>query len=107
MKFELRNDYCSWPANSYFQILRHPSGNLSKSIELAIFNEHRFAFYYWIRWNLNYQTSISKKNHFSFSYPYSNYNYYFTVLQSFCNRISRFYVYENKLKDGALPHPTR
>lgn len=58
MKFELRNDYCSWPANSYFQILRHPSGNLSKSIELAIFNEHRFAFYYWIRWNLNYQTSI-------------------------------------------------
>lgn len=48
-----RNEYSnSTPANSEYQILGHPSGNLSKSIELALFNEHRFAFYYWLKWNL-------------------------------------------------------
>lgn len=51
IKFELRNEYCSSPPNSQYQILRHPSGNRNKSIELAIFNEHRFSFYYWIKWN--------------------------------------------------------
>lgn len=51
IKFELRNEYCSSPPNSQCQILRHPSGNRNKSIELALFNEHRFAFYYWIKWN--------------------------------------------------------
>ena len=48
-----RNEYSnSTPANSEYQILGHPSGNHSKSIELALFNEHRFAFYYWLKWNL-------------------------------------------------------
>jgi hypothetical protein len=48
-----RNKYSnSTPPNSEYQILSHPSGNQSKSIELALFNEHRFAFYYWLKWNL-------------------------------------------------------
>lgn len=47
-----RNKYGnSTPANSDYQILSHPSGNNQRSIELAIFLEHRFAFYYWCKWN--------------------------------------------------------
>jgi len=45
-----RNEYSnSKPPNSDYQILSHPSGNISKSFELALFNEHRFAFYYWLK----------------------------------------------------------
>ena len=58
IKYELRNEYCSWPANSYYQILRHPSGDLNKSIELALINEHRFSFYYWIKWNLKNKVKL-------------------------------------------------
>ena len=47
------NEYSnSTPPNSEYQILEHPSGNRNRSIELALFNEHRFAFYYWLKWNL-------------------------------------------------------
>jgi len=41
----------STPPNSYYQILMHPSGKLNKTIELALFNEHRFCFYFWLKWN--------------------------------------------------------
>jgi len=59
IKVEPRNEYSnSAPANSEYQILGHPSGNKNKSIELALFNEHRFAFYYWLKWNL--QNNIRK-----------------------------------------------
>jgi len=50
IKAKLRNEYCSSPPNTGYQILRHPSGG-DRSIELALFNEHRFAFYYWLKWN--------------------------------------------------------
>lgn len=47
-----RNKYSnSTPANSDYQIMSHPSGK-NESIELALFNEHRFAFYFWLKWNL-------------------------------------------------------
>jgi len=50
-EFRFPLDACSKPANTNYYILPHPSGNLSKSTDLAIFNEHRFAFFYWIKWN--------------------------------------------------------
>lgn len=51
IKYKLRNQYNTTPPNCDHQILLHPSGNKQECIELAIFNEHRFAFYYWIKWN--------------------------------------------------------
>src|SRR3989339_636000 len=47
---DLYNENCHKPANTDYQIITHPSGDLSISIEIALFNEHRFAFYYWIKW---------------------------------------------------------
>lgn len=38
------------PPGTYLETLAHPSGD-SRSMELAIFKEHRFAFYFWNRWN--------------------------------------------------------
>lgn len=49
VKYELGNKYCSDPPNVTRQILRHPSGR-NESIELSVFNYHRFAFYYWVKW---------------------------------------------------------
>lgn len=40
----------STPPNSYYDFLTHPSGK-SDCLELALFCEHRFAFYYWIKWS--------------------------------------------------------
>lgn len=50
INMKLRNESCSEPANSDSVILKHPSGNSSHSIELAYFNDHRYAFYYWSQW---------------------------------------------------------
>lgn len=38
------------PPGTYLEALEHPSGDSSKSVEMAIFKEHRFAFYFWSRW---------------------------------------------------------
>ncbi|NGP76840.1 hypothetical protein G3570_09365 [Balneolaceae bacterium YR4-1] len=38
------------PPGTYLETLDHPSGE-SRKIELAVFKEHRFAFYFWNRWN--------------------------------------------------------
>ncbi len=60
IKFQPRNKYSNaTPPNSEYQILEHPSGNLSRSIELSLFNDHRFAFYYWLKWNLKNENKIS------------------------------------------------
>jgi len=45
MKFE----YNTKPPNSIEHILGHPTGK-DKAIELALFNDHRFSFYYWAKW---------------------------------------------------------
>lgn len=38
------------PPGTYLETIAHPGGEDSKTIELAIFKEHRFAFYFWNRW---------------------------------------------------------
>ncbi|MDX1586184.1 MAG: hypothetical protein R3222_05550 [Balneolaceae bacterium] len=38
------------PPGTYLESLSHPTGK-SGSMELAVFKEHRFAFYFWNRWN--------------------------------------------------------
>lgn len=48
------NEYTnSEPANSYHQILSHPIAE-NGVIELGLFNHHRFAFYYWAKWKLEF-----------------------------------------------------
>lgn len=49
VKFEFFNDYCSLPGNSIHQILSSPNRNRG-SIDLGLFNDHRFSFYYWCKW---------------------------------------------------------
>lgn len=38
------------PPGTYLETIAHPNGDASKTMELAIFKEHRFAFYLWSRW---------------------------------------------------------
>lgn len=38
------------PPGTYLEKVPHPDGTSSKSMEVAIFTEHRFAFYFWNRW---------------------------------------------------------
>lgn len=46
---EFRNPYYIVPPGSDIQILSHPTIE-NKAIELAIFQEHRYAFFYWLKW---------------------------------------------------------
>lgn len=39
----------SYPPNSIHNFLGHPSG-INRAIQIALFNHHRFAFYYWNLW---------------------------------------------------------
>lgn len=48
---ELRNESCSSPPNSIESILSRPYNDY-ECLELAVFNHHRFAFYYWVQWYL-------------------------------------------------------
>lgn len=38
------------PPGTYLETVPHPSGAPSKTMELAVFKEHRFSFYFWNRW---------------------------------------------------------
>lgn len=40
------------PPGSAKSILAHPTDPFDKAIEAAVFQEHRFAFYFWARWAL-------------------------------------------------------
>ena len=42
------NEYMR-PPGTYYDILSHPSGR-NEAIEVAIVQDHRFAFYYWLKW---------------------------------------------------------
>lgn len=44
--------YFSKPPNVENTYLPHPINN-NKSIELGVFNEHRFAFYFWAKWRMS------------------------------------------------------
>ena len=46
---EFRNLYHIEPPGALREILSHPI-NESQAIELAVFQEHRFAFFYWNKW---------------------------------------------------------
>ncbi len=48
-KFEFRNPKGIKPPGCKTQILSRPIKD-GKSIELGIFQEHRYAFYYWLKW---------------------------------------------------------
>ncbi|MFW0739929.1 hypothetical protein [Flavobacterium sp. T12S277] len=49
MKVEFRNEHGIKPPGSLVEILSHPLLS-NKSIELAVFQEHRYAFFYWSKW---------------------------------------------------------
>ncbi len=51
MKVEFRHKHITnhKPPNSLYQILSHPF-NEDKAIEFALFQDHRYAFYYWVKW---------------------------------------------------------
>lgn len=44
------------PPGTYLETVTHP-GDKSKTIELAVFKEHRFAFYFWNRWSFDLSDS--------------------------------------------------
>lgn len=46
---EFRNPYYIVPPGSNKQILSHPK-KTNGVVELAIFQEHRYAFFYWLKW---------------------------------------------------------
>ena len=60
-KLEFRNPEIVSPPNSLHQIVSHPVHHQSRAIEIALFNDHRYAFYYWNKW-LQEQ---KKRNHLS------------------------------------------
>ncbi|MGB3345442.1 MAG: hypothetical protein WBA61_16145 [Aequorivita sp.] len=48
-EIEFRNPYHVEPPGSLHQILSHPSRE-NDVVELALFNEHRYAFFFWNKW---------------------------------------------------------
>ncbi len=48
-EIEFRNPYHIEPPGSLRQILSHPSRE-NDVVELALFNEHRYAFFFWNKW---------------------------------------------------------
>jgi len=53
-----RHPEIAYPPGSLRQIVSHPVEHSSRAIEVAIFNDHRYAFFYWNSW-LN---SLKKKD---------------------------------------------
>jgi len=49
LELTFRNDSYIVPPGSRKEILTHPSGN-GKVVEVALFQEHRYAFFYWLQW---------------------------------------------------------
>lgn len=49
---EFRNPFSVRPPGSLVEILSHPFRE-NDSMELAIFQEHRYAFFYWLKWTRN------------------------------------------------------
>ncbi len=59
------------PPNVVEQILDHPTG-IDKVIELGLFNEHRFSFYFWAKWNIKLEKApnlITFDWHQDLAYP--------------------------------------
>lgn len=47
MKLNFRNDKYVTPPGSLSQLLSHPYHGDRKIIEIEIFNDHRYAFFFW------------------------------------------------------------
>jgi hypothetical protein len=45
----MENDRFVLPPGCQYQIISHPSG-ADRAFEVAVFQEHRFAFFYWLKW---------------------------------------------------------
>lgn len=62
MNLHFCNDKYVTPPGSLRQLISHPYYGSSKSIEISIFNDHRYAFFFWNKWtqelmnehNINY-----------------------------------------------------
>jgi len=50
ISIKFRNSYYIAPPGSATEILSHPKNKYSGAIDLAIFQEHRYAFFYWLKW---------------------------------------------------------
>jgi len=49
-ELSFRNPEIVRPPGSLYEILAHPIHHETKAIELATFNEHRYAFFFWNKW---------------------------------------------------------
>lgn len=66
MKLYFHNDEYVTPPGSLSQLLSHPYYGDRKSIEISIFNDHRYAFFFWNKWtqklmnddSINYPPSL-------------------------------------------------
>ena len=54
---EFRNPHHIEPPGVLRQILSHPA-NDTEVIELAVFQEHRYAFFYWNKWMQDNKSKI-------------------------------------------------
>ena len=71
VKYEMKFEYNTKPPNSIEHILGHPTGE-DKTIELGLFNEHRFSFYSWAKWRKELEESpdlITFDWHQDLAYP--------------------------------------
>jgi len=74
VNFEMKYEYNTKPPNVVEQILGHPTG-IDKAIELGLFNEHRFSFYFWAKWRKELEVSpdlITFDWHQDLAYPNDN-----------------------------------
>lgn len=56
--YKERNQWTN-PPGTYFDFLASPIDDPNVCVEVAILNEHRFAFYYWLKWT-NYYKKLNK-----------------------------------------------
>lgn len=66
MDLHFRNDQYVTPPGSLSQLISHPYYGERKSIEISIFNDHKYAFFFWNKWtqklmnddSINYPPSL-------------------------------------------------
>jgi hypothetical protein len=53
-------DHCD-PPGAYKEILEHPIYRVTKAIEKVTIKEHRFAFFYWVKWYRELEKKLKSK----------------------------------------------
>jgi hypothetical protein len=61
MKFKQQNDTYITPPGSLTERLSHPREKYESGIELSVFNDHRYAFFFWNNWT----RKLANQNSFS------------------------------------------